>query len=52
MLFSASFSLGYAVSCQTCIAGSRCPNRTMIVECPFDSSNGFTYSTDTGKLFQ
>lgn len=49
--FIATYSTGFAVSCKKCSAGYKCPNRTRIELCPFDKSNGFTYSTDNGRNF-
>ena len=47
--FLASYSLGFATKCQKCSAGFKCPGRKSVEQCPFDSANGYTYSTDTSK---
>jgi len=41
---SATYSTGFALSCQICTAGFKCPNHQTIEQCPVGS-----YSTATGK---
>lgn len=42
--FLATYSTGFATSCQVCSAGYKCPNRQSIEQCPTG-----TYSSNSGK---
>ena len=50
LYFLASYSTGFATSCQPCSAGYSCINQNSYTLCPFDLINSYTYSTDKSKF--